>query len=95
MKYRDYVELNEVVRREITSGVQKMISLYDSVMNSKVAASIQIVCSKSFLWLLILVIALPCKKSFSLYLQKFHLLCSLDVRHTYCHRPSGKFVYVF
>jgi hypothetical protein len=49
MKYRDYVALNEVVRRAITSGVLKIISLYGSVMNSKMAASVQIVCSKSFM----------------------------------------------
>ena len=43
MKYRDYVALNEVVRRVITIGVLKIISLFDSVMNSKMAASVQIV----------------------------------------------------
>jgi hypothetical protein len=94
MKYRDHVTLNEVVRRAITNGVLKIITLYDSIWNSKMAALVQID-SRSFRWLFVLVVSLPCIKSFSFDLQKFHLLYSLHVRHTYCHRPSEKFVYVF
>ena len=70
MKYRDHVTLNEVVRRAITSGVLKIITLYDSVWNSKMAALVQID-SISFRLLFVLVVSLPCIKSFSFDLQNF------------------------
>jgi len=95
MKYRDYVTLNEVVRGAITSELKKLYLYTTASWIVKWQLQFRLFVPNPFMWLLLLVIALPCKKSFSFYLQRFHLLCSLHVRHTYCHRPSGEFVYVF